>query len=137
LRRTGISHGPEVELSLSRAVIRPQFDGSVGIAAVHGFLVVRFDDLGYSGIRRVRLLYSILAKLTVESIGTVLTVISIRCGRYEPAQQNMRRLFEGRWCFGNPDHDRTTLNIMSLMGFVMMAGIVVSNSILIAELPII
>jgi hypothetical protein len=106
LRRTGISHGPEVELRLSRAVIRRQFDGSVGIAAVHGFLVVRFDDLGYSGIRRVRLLYSILAKLTVESIGTVLTVISIRYGRYEPAQQNMRRLFEGRWCFGNPDHDR-------------------------------
>jgi len=49
----------------------------------------------------------------------------------------MRRLFEGRWCFGNHDHDRTTLNIMSLMGFLMMAGIVVSNSILIAELPII
>ena len=93
-------------MSLSRAVIRRQFDGSVGIAAVHGFLVVRFDDLGYSGIRRVRLLYSILAKLTVESIGTVLTVISIRYARYEPAQQNMRRLFEGRWCFGNPDHDR-------------------------------
>jgi multidrug efflux pump subunit AcrB len=31
----------------------------------------------------------------------------------------------------------TTLNIMSLMGLVMMAGILVSNSILIAELPII
>ena len=55
-------------MSLSRAVIRRQFDGSVRIAAVHGFLVVRFDDLGYSGIRRVRLLYSILAKLTVESL---------------------------------------------------------------------
>jgi hypothetical protein len=54
----------------------------------------------------VRQLYSILAKLTVESIGTVLTVISIRYWRYEPAQQNMRRLFEGRWCFANPDHDR-------------------------------
>jgi hypothetical protein len=86
-------------LSLSRAVIRRQFDGSVGIAAVHGFLVVRFDDLGYSGIRRLRLLYSILAKLTVESIGTVLTVISIRYRRYEPAQQNMRRLFEGPLVF--------------------------------------